>query len=292
MRLDLTNKNILSAIGNTPLVKINEKLYAKLETYNPTGSIKDRIALYILSKAEWRGEIKPGDTIVEATSGNTGIAFSMIGAVKGYKVQIIMPCNMSDERKQMMRLFGADVIEVGPSDFQSAIRLRNQVAAQDGYWSPRQFENLDNIECHAETTAREIIRQLFVQEQKNIGALICGAGTGGTIMGCNKTLIKLDASMKTVLVQPEEDALTHGIQGINDGADFLVDRSILTDEIKVSTQDATDRARKLAKESGYLVGISAGANILAAERWLESNEIDGAAITFLCDRGERYMSLL
>ena len=166
------------------------------------------------------------------------------------------------------------------------------MASQDGYWSPRQFENLDNIECHAETTAREIIRQLFVQEQKNIGALICGAGTGGTIMGCNKTLIKLDKGMKTVLVQPEEDAQTHGIQGINDGADFLVDRSILTDEIKVSTQEATDRARKLAKESGYLVGISAGANILAAEKWLEQNEIDGAAITFLCDRGERYMSLL
>ena len=284
--------NVLSAVGNTPLVKISDKLYAKLETYNPTGSIKDRIAYYILSKAEWRKEIKPTDTIVEATSGNTGIAFAMIGAVKGYKVQIVMPCNMSEERKQMMKIYGAEVIEVGPSDFKGAIQLREEMAAQDGYWSPRQFENLDNIECHAETTAREIIKQLFVQEQKNIGALICGAGTGGTIMGCHKILSKLDATMKTVLVQPEEDAQTHGIQGINDGADFLVDRSILSDEIKISTQDATDRARRLAKESGYLVGISAGANILGAERWLEQNEINGAAITFLCDRGERYMSLL
>ena len=284
--------NVLSAVGNTPLVKISDKLYAKLETYNPTGSIKDRIAYYILSKAEWRKEIKPTDTIVEATSGNTGIAFAMIGAVKGYKVQIIMPCNMSEERKQMMKLYGAEVIEVGPSDFKGAIQLREEMTAQDGYWSPRQFENLDNIECHAETTAREIIKQLFVQEQKNIGALICGAGTGGTIMGCHKTLSKLDATMKTVLVQPEEDAQTHGIQGINDGADFLVDRSILSDEIKISTQDATNRARRLAKESGYLVGISAGANILGAERWLEQNEINGAAITFLCDRGERYMTLL
>lgn len=284
--------NVLSAVGNTPLVKISDKLYAKLETYNPTGSIKDRIAYYILSKAEWRKEIKPTDTIVEATSGNTGIAFAMIGAVKGYKVQIIMPCNMSEERKQMMKIYGAEVIEVGPSDFKGAIQLREEMTAQDGYWSPRQFENLDNIECHAETTAREIIKQLFVQEQKNIGALICGAGTGGTIMGCHKTLSKLDATMKTVLVQPEEDAQTHGIQGINDGADFLVDRSILSDEIKISTQDATNRARRLAKESGYLVGISAGANILGAERWLEQNEINGAAITFLCDRGERYMTLL
>ena len=179
--------SVLNAVGSTPLVKISDKLYAKLETYNPTGSIKDRIALYILSKAEWRKEINPGDTIVEATSGNTGIAFAMIGAVKGYKVQIIMPCNMSEERKKMMKLYGAELIEVGSSDFEGAINLRNELAEQDGYWSPRQFENPDNIECHAETTAREIIRQLFVQERKNIGALICGAGTGGTSLGCHRT---------------------------------------------------------------------------------------------------------
>jgi len=286
------NKNVLSTIGNTPLVKINERLYAKLETANPTGSIKDRIAYYMIAKAIKRGELKTGDTIVEATSGNTGIALSMVGAVMGYKVKIIMPCNMSDERKQMMRMFGAEIVEVGPSDFKEAIRLRNEFALVDDFWSPQQFENHDNIECHAETTAKEIIKQLFIGERKNIGAVICGAGTGGTIMGCYKALSKLDKTMKTVLVQPEEDAKSHGIQGINDGADFLVDRSILSDEVKVSTLDATDRARRLAKESGFLVGISAGANILAAERWLESNEIDGAAITFLCDRGERYMSLL
>ena len=129
--------SVLNAVGSTPLVKISDKLYAKLETYNPTGSIKDRIALYILSKAEWRKEINPGDTIVEATSGNTGIAFAMIGAVKGYKVQIIMPCNMSEERKKMMKLYGAELIEVGSSDFEGAINLRNELAKQDGYWSPR-----------------------------------------------------------------------------------------------------------------------------------------------------------
>ena len=286
------SKNVLSAIGNTPLVKINDRLYAKLETANPTGSIKDRIAHYMISKAVWRGDLKTGDTIVEATSGNTGIALSMVGAVLGYKVKIVMPCNMSEERKQMMTLFGAEIIEVGPSDFKEAISLRNEMAQADDYWSPCQFENLDNIDCHADTTAREIIKQLFIGEQKNVGALICGAGTGGTIMGCHRTLSKLDKNMKTVLIQPEEDAKSHGIQGINDGADFLVDRSILTDEIKVSTKDATSRARRLAKESGFLVGISAGANILGAERWLEANEVDGAAITFLCDRGERYMSLL
>lgn len=282
---------IKDAVGNTPIVRLGEKLFAKLETYNPTGSIKDRIAFYILTKAEERGEIKNGYTIVEATSGNTGIAFSMFGSVRGYKVKIIMPCNMSEERKSMMRLFGAEVIEVGPSDFKGAIELRNQMSQLDKHWSPMQFSNPDNITCHEETTAREIIRQIFVQEQKNIGALICGAGTGGTIMGCRRALIKLESSLKTVLVAPEEDAKTHGIQGINDGADYLVNRNLIDDEVKVSTADALNRARRLARENGLLVGVSAGANILAAERWLENNDINGVAVTFLCDRGERYMSL-
>tara|TARA_Y100001972_G_scaffold103181_1_gene129243 strand:- start:9955 stop:10815 length:861 start_codon:yes stop_codon:yes gene_type:complete len=284
--------DISTAIGNTPLIKINDKLYAKLETYNPTGSIKDRIALYILSKAEWRKEIKPGDTIVEATSGNTGIAFSMLGATKGYKVKIVMPCNMSEERKQMMRLFGAEVVEVGPSDFAGAIELRNKLVNNNSdYWSPRQFENIDNIECHEITTGREIVRQLIVERKKDIGALICGSGTGGTIMGVRRALVKVNKNVKTVLITPEEDSKSHGIQGINDGADFLVERSLVDDEIKVSTEDAIRRARRLAKESGILVGISAGANILGAERWVENNQFEGVAVTFLCDRGERYMSL-
>tara|TARA_Y100001937_G_C7135324_1_gene339640 strand:+ start:1819 stop:2679 length:861 start_codon:yes stop_codon:yes gene_type:complete len=284
--------DISTAIGNTPLIKINDKLYAKLETYNPTGSIKDRIALYILSKAEWRKEIKPGDTIVEATSGNTGIAFSMLGATKGYKVKIVMPCNMSEERKQMMRLFGAEVVEVGPSDFAGAIELRNKLVNNNSdYWSPRQFENIDNIECHEITTGREIVRQLIVERKKDIGALICGSGTGGTIMGVRRALVKVNKNVKTVLITPEEDSKSHGIQGINDGADFLVERSLVDDEIKVSTEDAIHRARRLAKESGILVGISAGANILGAERWVENNQFEGVAVTFLCDRGERYMSL-
>ena len=295
MKLGLTRSeqmDISTAIGNTPLIKINDKLYAKLETYNPTGSIKDRIALYILSKAEWRKEIKPGDTIVEATSGNTGIAFSMLGATKGYKVKIVMPCNMSEERKQMMRLFGAEVVEVGPSDFAGAIELRNKLVNNNSdYWSPRQFENIDNIECHEITTGREIVRQLIVERKKDIGALICGSGTGGTIMGVRRALVKVNKNVKTVLITPEEDSKSHGIQGINDGADFLVERSLVDDEIKVSTEDAIRRARRLAKESGILVGISAGANILGAERWVENNQFEGVAVTFLCDRGERYMSL-
>ena len=283
---------MINAIGNTPLIKLGDKLYAKLETFNPTGSIKDRLAYYTLTKAEEEGKIKNGYTIVEATSGNTGIAFAMLGSVKGYRVKIIMPRNMSEERKQMMKLFGAEVIEVGDNAFQDAIEMRNElVRTKNDYWSPNQFENPHNIECHEMTTGKEIIRQLFVEERKNISALICGAGTGGTIMGVRKSLINLDKTMKTVLVAPLEDSKSHGIQGINDGADFLVDRDLIDDEIKISTHDATERAKRLARENGLLVGVSAGANVLGAERWLEKNDISGVAITFLCDRGERYLSL-
>jgi cysteine synthase A len=279
-------------IGNTPLIRLGEKLYAKLETFNATGSIKDRLALYTLAKAEKEGRIRSGYTIVEASSGNTGIAFAMLGSVRGYKVKIIMPFNMSTERRQLMRLYGAEIIEVGHNAFLEAIEMRDDLVRQNGdYWSPNQFENPHNIECHELTTGKEIIKQLFIQERKNISALICGAGTGGTIMGVRRALIKLDRTMYTILVKPEEDAKTHGIQGINDGADFLVDRALIDEEIKVSTQDAIERAKRLARENGLFVGISSGANVLGAERWLEENDIDGAAITFLCDRGERYMSI-
>jgi len=283
--------DLSTLVGNTPLIKISDHLYAKLETYNPTGSIKDRMALYILNKAEKEGQIKKGDTIVEASSGNTGIAFSMLGAVKGYKVKIIMPCNMSDERKQMMRLYGAEIIEVGNNAFKDAIAMRDEMVKEKDYWSPKQFCNECNIECHENTTAKEIIKQLFIEEKKEIDALICGAGTGGTIMGVNKALKRINKYLKTVLVAPEEDAASHGIQGINDGADFLVDRSIIDEEIKISTQAAIEKARELTKKYGLLVGISSGANILACEKWIKENKPQGAVVTFLCDRGERYMSI-
>ena len=281
-----------NTIGNTPLVRLGEKLYAKLETSNATGSIKDRLALYTLNRAEKEGKIKDGYTIVEASSGNTGIAFAMLGSIRNYKVKIIMPFNMSEERKQLMSLYGAEIIEVGHNAFQEAIEMRDALVRQNkDFWSPNQFSNPYNIECHEMTTAKEIIKQLFIEERKNISALICGAGTGGTIMGVRRALIRLDRTMSTVLVAPAEDAKTHGIQGINDGADFLVDRSLIDEEIKISTHDATERAKRLARENGLFVGISAGANVLGAERWLEKNDINGAAVTFLCDRGERYMSL-
>jgi cysteine synthase len=273
-------------IGNTPLVKISDKIYAKLETYNPSGSIKDRMAYYIITQAIKRGELKQGDTIVEATSGNTGIAMSMLGASLGYPVIIIMPRNMSEERKCMMRVYGAEIIEVGDNAFKDAIALRDEMCAKNAtYFNPRQFSNPDNIECHFKTTGIEIIKEML-----ELSAFIAGSGTGGTIMGVNKVLKLMKSKAKVIQVQPEESNATHGIQGINDGEDFLLDKSILDETIYIKTKDAIARAKRLAKENGLLVGISAGANVLAAERWVAENNPEHPVVTILCDRGERYFS--
>ncbi len=273
-------------IGNTPLVKISDKIYAKLETYNPSGSIKDRMAHYIITQAIKRGELKKGDTIVEATSGNTGIAMSMLGASLGYPVIIIMPRNMSEERKCMMRVYGAEIIEVGDNAFKDAIALRDEMCANNAtYFNPRQFSNPDNIGCHFKTTGVEIIK-----EMPDLSAFIAGSGTGGTIMGVNKVLKLMKSKAKVIQVQPEESNATHGIQGINDGEDFLLDKSILDETIYIKTKDAIARAKRLAKENGLLVGISAGANVLAAERWVAENNPEHPVVTILCDRGERYFS--
>ena len=277
-------------IGNTPLVQLGPKLFAKFEAYNRSGSIKDRMAAYIFQKAEENGDLREGYTIVEASSGNTGIAFAMLAAAKGYGCIIVMPRNMSEERKQMMRSFGARIIEVGDNDFKGAIRQRDELVNNFGtYWSPKQFNNPYNIQCHEKTTAVEIGRAVLDMPAR-LSALISGAGTGGTIMGCHRHLSRLWKETKFLLTMPAEDAASHGIQGINDGDDFLVDKSLIDEELVVSTQEAKERATRLAKENGLLVGISSGANVLAAERWIKDNNPDGVVVTFLCDRGERYLS--
>jgi len=273
-------------IGNTPMVQISDKIYAKLETYNPSGSIKDRMAYYIIKKAIARGELKQGDTIVEATSGNTGIAMAMIGAALGHPVIIIMPRNMSNERKCMMRVYGAEIIEVGDNAFKDAIALRDEMCANNRtYFNPRQFSNPDNITCHKMTTGIEIIRQC-----PDVTAFIAGSGTGGTLMGVNEMLNIARKDTKIIQVQPEESNALHGIQGINDGDDFLLDKTIVDETIFIKTKDAIARAKRLAKENGLLVGISAGANVLAAEQWVRQNNPEHPVVTILCDRGERYFS--
>ena len=280
-------------VGNTPLIKLGDRLYAKFETYNPSGSIKDRIGYYILKKAEERGDLKPGDTIVEATSGNTGIAVSMFGANKGYPVIIVMPSNMSEERKQMMRMFGAEVIETDPGDFDGSIGLRDKICKDPGFFNFNQFHNPDNITCHYETTGVEILEQT---KGLPVVAFLDGTGTGGTLMGVTARLKERYPNIKTLAIEPAESPVMsggeqglHGIQGIGDGSKFLVDLDKVDEVLLVKTDDAIERMKQL-HQRGLLVGISSGANVLASERWIEKNDPDGIVVTILCDRGERYLS--
>lgn len=285
-------------IGNTPMVKISDKIYAKVEIYNPTGSIKDRPASYIINDAEKKGLLKKGDTIIEATSGNMGISFAWLAAERGYKCKIVMPSNMSDERKHMLRLYGAELIEVDAGDFDGAIRLRDELAIENGWYNCNQFGNPINIKSHSEGTAVEIL-DFFQKRSEYLEAVVTGTGTGGTLMGCKKTLDKQYPLIKMIAVEPSESPVMsggepglHGIQGIGDGSKFLVDMECVHEVVTIKTEEAKERARRLAKETGIFVGISAGANILAAERWVEEKKPKGNIVTFLCDRGERYLSCL
>lgn len=281
-------------VGKTPLIKISDKIYAKHEGFNPSGSIKDRMAKYIIDEAEKFGAIIEGDTIIEATSGNSGIAFAFLAAERGYNCKIVMPRNMSEERKQMLRLYGAELIEVDDGKFDDAIALRDKLALENGWFNPNQFHNPLNIEAHKQTTAVEIL----YQHNKEISAFIDGTGTGGTLMGISQVLKLYHYNMKTIAVEPAESPVMsggepglHGIQGIGDGSKFLVDLKQVDEIIIISTEDAKERARQLCKK-GIMVGISSGANILAAERWIEKNNPIGSVITILCDRGERYLSCI
>ncbi len=287
-------QKLSSEVGQTPLLKISDRIFAKFEGQNPSGSIKDRMATYIINDAEEKGLIKKGDTIIEATSGNSGIAFAFLASERGYKCIIIMPSNMSEERKQMLRLYGAELIEVEDGKFDDAISLRDKLAKENGYFNPNQFHNPLNIEAHLKGTGVEILHQ----HTSKILAFIDGTGTGGTLMGISRILKMYHPNMKVVAVEPAESPVMsggqpglHGIQGIGDGSKFLVNLDEVDDIIIISTKEAIERAKRLSKEQGLFVGISSGANILAAERFLEKNtELEGNIITILCDRGERYLS--
>ena len=285
-------------VGNTPFVKLSDKLYAKLESVNPGGSIKDRPVKWILDDAEERGLINKGDTIIEATSGNTGIALAMIGAERGYPIKIVMPNDMSIERKSLLRMYGAELIEVEAGDFDEAIRLKDEMVKKEGYFTLNQFTNPLNIECHYKTTFKELLSH-SLKIGKYISAFIAGTGTGGTIMGVQRGFSEFDTRVKMIAVEPAESPVMsggekglHGIQGIGDGSKFLVDLDKIDEVMIISTKEAENRSKQLALEHGLLVGISSGANILAAERWIEKNNPKGIVFTSLCDRGERYCSIL
>jgi cysteine synthase A len=288
--------NVLGTIGNTPMIKVG-KIFAKLETTNPSGSIKDRMALYIIEKAEKAGKLKKGQTIIEITSGSTGIAFAMVAALKGYKFLAIMPGSMSVERVKIMKLFGAKIILTpAEKDIEGAFEEYERVVKKNkSAFFPRQFSNEDNVEEHKKFLGKEILHQM----NGKVDAFVAGAGTGGTIIGVGLALKKVNPKVKIVVVEPSESAVLsggkpgiHQIYGIGEG--FVPDilqrhRKVIDEVIAISTKDAFRRTKELAKENGLLVGISSGANVIAAEMLAKKYK---NVVTVLPDRGERYLSEL
>lgn len=289
-----------NSTGNTPLIPItlgDLTVWGKAEFMNPSGSVKDRMATHIINTAEKKGLLKKGSILCEATSGNSGIAFAMLAAERGYKMVIIMPSNMSEERKKMFQYYGAELIEVEDGDFDGAIELRDKMCKDKGWFNCNQFHNPLNVEAHYNTTAPEIIAG-YPLYKSDPSVLILGTGTGGTLMGCGQRLKERYPNIKIVAIEPEESAVMsgyepglHGIQGIGDGSKFLVDLDFVDEIRTIHTECAKKVARHLALKYGIFVGISAGANVMAAFQWLRDNN-ENNAITILCDRGERYFSCL
>lgn len=294
--------NILETVGNTPHVRLNKlfpyhDVWIKLEKQNPAGSIKDRIALSMIEDAERMGIIKSGDTIIEPTSGNTGVGLAFCGAVKGYNVIIVMPESMSVERRQIISLYGAELVltprEKGMRGaIEKAGELQNDIP---GSWIPQQFQNLSNPKIHAKTTAQEIIKDF----PEGIDYLITGIGTGGHITGVGRELKKRFSEIEVIGVEPMDSPIIsegrsgpHSIQGI--GAGFIpdtLDLDVLDDVIKVTKEEAFESARKLAREEGIFGGISTGASIAAVIKKIDDLAENKRIITFNYDTGERYLSL-
>lgn len=289
-------ENILQSIGNTPLIRINKlysnpkiKIYAKYEGTNPTGSIKDRIALKMIEQAEANDELNLNKTIIEATSGNTGIGLAMIGAVKGYKVTIVMSEKVSIERQKMIKAFGAEIILTNPEEgTDGAIKKATQIVEQnpEKYFMPNQFSNKYNKLAHYKTTAEEI----WKQTNGKINYLVSSIGTSGTIMGIGKGLKENNPKVKIVEAHPVKN---HYIQGLKNMEEALVpalyDRSKIDISIPVETKEAFEIARRIIKEEGIFVGMSSGAAMLAALKLTE--QIDkGIIVVIFPDRGEKYLS--
>lgn len=289
-------------VGNTPLVKLDRGIYAKLECVNPTGSIKDRMVKFILDESEKRGLLRKGMVIVEATSGNTGIALSYFSKLKGYEVRIIMPENMTEERKELIRSFGAKLILCSSKgSFLEAVKIRDEMVKEQHCFTTDQFSNELNVECHYRTTGQEILRQLN-ELSVRADAFVAGVGTGGTLMGIAKALRETNPDLFVAAVEPAESPVMsggvpgpHAIAGIGDGfVPSIVQNErgglspIISEVIKIRSEDATDASMYLAKNYGYCVGISSGANFLAAKQL--SRRFD-TVVTVLPDGFRRYISL-
>ena len=294
-------RSVLDLIGNTPVARLSRlpgpedaEVWGKLESYNPGGSVKDRICLGMIEAAERDGRLRKGATIIEPTSGNTGIGLAMVAAVKGYRLVLTMPDTMSDERRSLLTAYGATLVLTEDSKgMHEAVRKAEQLRDEHGYFMPQQFSNPANPDAHRRTTAQELLGQF-----ERIDAFVAGVGTGGTITGVAPVLRETMPDVRVYAVEPAASpVLSHGeagfhaIQGI--GAGFVpevLDTSVYDDVITVSDADAAECTRRLARDEGILVGISAGANCHAALQVARQLGPGKVVVTVFCDTGERYLT--
>ena len=295
--------SVTELIGKTPIVKLNKivpedsaDVFVKLEFFNPGGSVKDRIALSMIEKAEHDGLLKPGDTIIEPTSGNTGIGLSMVGVAKGYKVIIVMPETMSIERRLLMKGYGAELILTpGADGISGSIREAERLAKENGYFLPLQFENEANPLVHEKTTGPEIHQAFGVN---GLDAFVAGIGTGGTITGAGRDLNRVYPKIELIGVEPAESAILEGkeagphkIQGIGTGfVPKTLDTSVYDKVLSISGDEAMETAREVGRKEGILVGISSGAAIAAALKVAKELGKGKKVLAVVPDNGERYLS--
>lgn len=292
--------NVLDLIGNTPLIHLRKSMgldiFAKAEFLNPAGSIKDRVAMNMIEEAEHRGDLKPGMTIVEPTSGNTGIGLAFVGVRKGYEVIIVMPENMSEERKKIIHALGANlVLTPAEENIAGAVSKAEAIVnSSSKYYMPQQFTNKDNPAIHYRTTAREIYNEL----RGRIDIFVSGLGSGGTLQGIGSYFKEMDPRIKIVAVEPRNKSALlghepglHSIQGIGDGfIPEVLDVSIIDDVVEVSDEAAIETTHQLAKVQGLLCGTSSGANVWASKYITRKYGKDKVVVTILADRIERYFS--
>lgn len=293
--------NIIECIGNTPMISLKESLgfpiYAKAEFLNPGGSIKDRVAKNMIEQAEKDGTLKPGMTIIEPTSGNTGIGLALVGVRKGYRVIIVMPENMSEERKKIIHCLGAElVLTPAKESIGGSVKKAEQLLAElgDQGFMPQQFENPANPDIHYRTTAPEIYREL----DGKVDIFVGGLGSAGTLQGIGRYLKDQNPDIKIIAVEPKNVSALHGdkpgihqIQGIGDGfIPAVLDTSLIDEVVEVSDEDAIETTRQLAKVQGLLCGTSSGANIWACKQMAAKHGSDKVITTVLADRMERYFS--
>jgi|SRR5690625_2173506 len=294
--------DITGIIGETPIVKLNRlvdedsaDIYVKLEFMNPGSSVKDRIALAMVEAAEKSGKLKEGDTIIEPTSGNTGIGLAMVAAAKGYKSILVMPDTMSMERRNLLKAYGAELILTpGADGMKGAIQKSEELVKEHGYFMPQQFSNDANPEVHARTTGHEIVEQM----KDGLDAFVSGIGTGGTITGAGRVLKDHFSNIKLYAVEPKDSAVLsggspgpHKIQGL--GAGFVpkvLDTNIYEDVIQITNEEAYDISRKVATTNGILGGVSAGAAIAAAMKVAKKLGKGKKVLAIFPDNGERYLS--